>query len=136
MLTRAAIWYGNGEVRLESDGACALEIYYNGSPSLQTDLQHRQGSRKILIWNDHNNLFMDGVLFAYGGELRILRVEAIDWDLNTVNATINIENVHYWELIESDWDYIGQWSNLNLTYSSSSPTLEGGGMYIIDDDEE
>ena len=79
---------------------------------------------------------MDGVLFSYVGELRILREEAIDWGLNTVNATINIENIHYWEIIKSDWDNIGQWSGLNMTYSSSRPVLEGGGMYIRDDDEE
>ncbi len=116
MLTRAKIWYGDRNVRLESDGVCALEIYYTGNPIIKTDLQYKRGSRKILIWNDYENLFADEVLFTYEGKLKILRVKAIDWDLNIVNATLNIENVHIWELINSDWDYIGQWTGLNRSY--------------------
>ena len=116
MLTRAKIWYGDEEVRLESDGACALEIYYIGSPIIKTDLQYKQGSRKILIWNNPDSLFTDETLFSYMGKLKILRVTAIDWYLNTVNASLNIENVHIWELIKSDWDYIGQWTGLNRSY--------------------
>ena len=116
MLTTAKIWYGDKEVRLESDGVCALEIYYIGNPIIKTDLQYKRGSRKILFWNDYDNLFMDETLFSYGGKLKILRVKAIDWDLNTVSAELNIENVHIWELIKSDWDYIGQWTGLNRSY--------------------
>ena len=107
MLTRAKIWYGDKEVRLESDGVCALEIYYTGNPIIKTDLRHKQGSRKILIWNNYDDLFIDETLFSYGGKLKILRVTAIDWGLNIVNASLNIENVHLWELIKSDWDYLG-----------------------------
>jgi hypothetical protein len=116
MLTRAKIWYGDKEVRLESDGVCALEIYYTGRVKIKTDFQYKQGPRKILIWNDYDNLFTDETLFTYTGGLKILRVQAIDWDLNTVRATLNIENVHLWELIKSDWDYLGQWTGLNRSY--------------------
>ena len=116
MLTRAKIWYGDKEVRLESDGVCALEIYYMGNPRIKNDFQYKQGPRKILIWNDYDNLFTDETLFTYTGGLKILRVQAIDWDLNTVRATLNIENVHLWELIKSDWDYLGQWTGLNRSY--------------------
>ena len=65
MLTTANIIYGNKEVRLESDGVCALEIYYTGSPTIKTGLQYKKGSRKILIWKDYENLFADEVLFTY-----------------------------------------------------------------------
>tara|TARA_Y100000296_G_scaffold76977_1_gene98111 strand:- start:95 stop:445 length:351 start_codon:yes stop_codon:yes gene_type:complete len=116
MLTRAKIWYGDREVRLESDGVCALEIYYTGNPRIKTDLQYKQGSRKILIWNNYDDLFIDETLFSYGGKLKILRVTAIDWGLNIVNASLNIENVHLWELIKSDWDYLGQWTGLRRGY--------------------
>ena len=116
MLTRAKIWYGDREVRLESDGVCALEIYYTGNPRIKTDLQYKQGSRKILIWNNYDDLFIDETLFSYGGKLKILRVQAIDWDLNIVSAELNIENVHLWELIKSDWDYLGQWTGLRRGY--------------------
>ena len=116
MLTRAKIWYGDREVRLESDGVCALEIYYTGKPRITTNLHYKQGSRKILIWNDYDNLFTDETLFTYAGKLRILRAQTIDWDLNTVSAELNIENVHIWELIKSDWDYLGQWTGLNRSY--------------------
>ena len=116
MLATAKIWYGDGDVRLESDGACALEIYYVGNPIIETDLQYKIGPHKILIWTDYDNLFTDETLFNYTGKLKIIRVQAIGWDLNTVNATLNIENVHYWELIKSDWDYLGQWTGLNRSY--------------------
>jgi len=116
MLTRAKIWYGDREVRLESDGVCALEIYYTGSPRILTGLRHKKGSHKILIWNNYDNLFTDGTLFTYTGRLKILRVKAIDWDLNIVSAELNIENVHIWDLINSDWDYLGQWTGLNRSY--------------------
>ena len=116
MLTTAKIWYGDGEVRLESDGVCALEIYYTGSPRILTGLRHKKGSHKILIWNNYDNLFTNETLFTYIGKLKILRVKAIDWDLNIVSAELNIENVHIWDLINSDWDYIGQWTGLNRSY--------------------
>ena len=116
MLTRAKIWYGSNQVRLESDGVCALEIYYTGNPKIITNFNYRQGSNKILIWNNYDNLFTDETLFIYTGRLKILRVKAIDWDLNIVNATLNIENVHIWDLIKSNWDYIGQWTGLKRGY--------------------
>jgi len=116
MLTTAKIWYGDSEVRFESDGACALEIYYTGNPRINTNLKHKKGSRKILIWNDYDNLFTNETLFTYVGKLKILRVKAIDWDLNIVSAELNIENVHLWDLINSDWDYLGQWTGLRRGY--------------------
>ena len=116
MLTTAKIWYGDREVRLESDGVCALEIYYTGSPIILTNFRHKKGPQKILIWNDYDNLFTNETLFVYAGELKILRVQAIDWDLNTISAELNIENVHLWELIKSDWDYLGKWIGLNRSY--------------------
>ena len=116
MLTRAKIYYGDNEVRLESDGVSVLEIFYTGNILLQTDLKYKIGARKILIWNDYDNLFTDQILFTYAGKLKILKVRAIDWDLNTVRAIINIENVHIWELLNSEWDYLGQWTGLNRSY--------------------
>ena len=116
MLTTATVWYGDGDVRLESDGVCALEIYYAGSPNISTEFQHKKGSRKILIWNNHDKVFTNETLFTYVGKMRILRVKAIDWGLNTINAKINIENVHLWELMSSDWDYLGKWENFNRSY--------------------
>ena len=110
MLTRAKVWYGDGNVRLESDGVCGLEIYYTGNPIISTGLQHKKGSRKILIWNDYETLF------TYYGKMKILKVKAIDWDLNIINATINIENVHLWELMKNDWDYLGKWQNFRRGY--------------------
>ena len=116
MLTRAKVWYGDGNVRLESDGVCALEIYYTGNPKISTELQHKKGSRKILIWSNYDEVFTDEALFTYYGKMKILKVKAIDWDLNIVNASINIENIHLWELINSDWDYLGKWENFNRSY--------------------
>jgi hypothetical protein len=116
MLTRAKVWYGDGNVRLESDGVCGLEIYYTGNPRINTDLQYKQGSRKILIWNNYDNILTNEALFAYIGKMKILRVKAIDWDLNIINATINIENVHIWELMTGEWDYLGKWENFNRSY--------------------
>ena len=116
MLTTAKIWYGDKEVRLESDGVCALEIYYIGNPIIITDLQYKRGLRKILIWNNYDNLFTNETLFTYVGKLKILQVQAIDWDLNTVRVELNIENVHIWELIKSNWDYLGQWTGLRRGY--------------------
>ena len=116
MLTTAKIWYGDREVRLESDGACALEIYYTGSPQIITPLRHKKGFNKLLIWTKNDELFKNQTLFLYGGKLKILRVKAIDWDLNIVSAELNIENVHIWDLINSDWDYLGQWTGLRRGY--------------------
>ena len=67
MLTRAKVWYGDGNVRLESDGVCGLEIYYTGNPIISTGLQHKKGSRKILIWNNYDNVLTNEALFAYIG---------------------------------------------------------------------
>ena len=118
MISTAKIWYGDREVRLESDGACALEISFMGDPKcvVNRKFNYRLGSNKLLLWANYQETYTDEILFTYAGKLKILRVVAIDWDLNTINATLNIENVHLWDLINSDWDYIGQWTGLNRSY--------------------
>lgn len=116
MLTKAKIWYGDGEVRLESDGVCALEIIFEGNPKIRTSFKYKKGLRKFLLWNDYDEVFTDETLFKYQGKMKILRVLTMDWDLTQVSAQINIENVHLWELMRSDWDYLGKWENFNRSY--------------------
>ena len=118
MITTAKIWYGDKEVRLESDGLCALEISFIGKPkcAVNRKFNYKLGSSKLLLWADYKETYTNEVLFKYAGRLKITNVKAIDWDLNTINASLNIENVHYWELITSDWDYLGQWTELNRSY--------------------
>ena len=118
MITTAKIWYGDRDVRLESDGVCALEIFFTGNPvcTVNRKFNYKLGSRKLLLWADYQETYTNETLFTYVGKLKILRVKAIDWDLNIVSAKLNIENVHLWELIKSDWDYLGQWTGLNRSY--------------------
>lgn len=118
MLTNAKIWYGDKEIRVESDGFCAMEIYYTGSANFGRNIpvNLKKGTRKILLWKDYDELIHNESLLYYTGKLKILKARAIDWDLNIVKVRINLENVHLWELMRSDWDYLGKWENFNRSY--------------------
>ena len=118
MLTRAKVWYGDREIRVESDGFCAMEIFYTGNAKFgrKVPLNIKKGSRKLLVWKNYDDVITDDAILYYTGSLKILRVKVIDWDLNIINASINIENVHLWELMKSDWDYLDKWENFNRGY--------------------
>ena len=111
MITFAKVWYGDNTVSVESDGACAIEFAYRGTPYINTRQEYRIGGNKILFWNKYDETFLDGSLFTYGGSLKILKATAIDWDLNTVTAKLYIENIHLWQLMGGDWATSGKWDS-------------------------
>tara|TARA_Y100000310_G_scaffold324022_1_gene385305 strand:- start:1733 stop:2128 length:396 start_codon:yes stop_codon:yes gene_type:complete len=126
MITFAKIWYGDNIVSIESDGACAVELYYKGEPYMSTILNHRIGENKILIWNEYDKTFPDGRLFTYGGSLKIIRATAIDWDLNTVIAKLTIENIHLWPLMKGDWATSGKWDSYRRGFGGVDGGISSG----------
>ena len=102
--TTAKLWYGNGELRLESNGAVAgVEITFRGKPTINWDLPAcwtaSMGSRKAILYSMDTEPLPE-ILGSYTGYLRVLSVLVANWDAEKVPTTINIENVHLSEQLK------------------------------------
>ena len=74
---------------------------------------------KILIYNLWGlSMSTETEIFTYRGHFKPLMTTIIDWDGNKLSAIINVENVHYWELLgDSNWeDYDDNLENYGNTY--------------------
>ena len=119
------LYYGDGVVRVTSDGSIAImEMYYGGkltqfNNSLPRGWEIKHNMNKILIYNLWGlSISTETEIFTYRGYFKPLMATIVDWDGNKLSATINAENIHYWETLnKSLWeDYDDVWENYGNTY--------------------
>ena len=114
-------YYGDGEIRVKATGGIAvIEVFYLGKPILveQTGWKHKLGKRKLLIWSEGTEIDREQILFKYAGYFRPLRVRVYDWGATRSNATIVPENIHLWELLDTNWeDLTMNWEDLKRGYA-------------------
>lgn len=123
--TSSTLYYGNGEVRLLSDGNVGLiELLYGGYLD-SLDLKLPEGwkilknNTKILIYNEKGLSISDEVvLFTYTGKFKPLITTILDWDGNKLTPNVIPENIDYWNnLDKSNWEaYDAKWVDYKGTY--------------------
>ena len=132
------LYYGDGMMRVSSDGTMAImEIFYQGSvKQLKSLLPEgwiiKHNPRKILIYNLWGmSMPIDDEILLYGGEFKPFMAIISDWDGNKLSATLNAENIHYYETLkDSNWeDYDGNWENYGNTYTAPYPNTAVGVSY-------
>ena len=119
----AKLWYGNGELRLEVEGAVAgVEITFRGNPTFYWDLPEgwtaTKGARKALLCSMDTQPLPE-ILGSYKGYLKITSVLVADWEAKKVPTTINIEQIHFWEKLSVKWEEFSQaWETLKRGWTS------------------
>ena len=120
-LTSATFYYGNGYVRLETNGDPSLiEIKYRGdfygySAKMPQKSQIRMSDSKILIFNSGLGEYPE-TLFVYKGKFNPSRVRIVGYNKNIIVATIvndtnddfwnkGIESKQEWQDAQGTWDY-------------------------------
>ena len=92
--TTVELWYGNGELRLESDGAVAgVEITFNGEPTFDWNLPDSwtaaEGNGKLILYTMDTESLPE-ILGYYTGHFEVLSVLVANWNANEVPASIMI----------------------------------------------
>tara|TARA_Y100000310_G_scaffold159923_1_gene159607 strand:+ start:396 stop:1076 length:681 start_codon:yes stop_codon:yes gene_type:complete len=108
-ISHVNLYYGNKEVRVESNGSImAVVLYTIHIPrlySLAEGWKAVSGNNKIVIYTEGSELISGDVkLFNYTNHLRVFKAEVIGAEEILHNANINIEGVDYWEYLKSNWE--------------------------------
>lgn len=122
------LYHGEGNVYLKFNGNPALiEIKYRGDASIHTGLGRKWGIKykkgMIIIYPKIDTDLINGqLLFQYRGEFIPNSCRVVGWDLSTKNASLNSDNIHFWKLIDNEWDSIDiKWKGLSNNYKKGSP---------------
>tara|TARA_Y100000310_G_scaffold335890_1_gene419046 strand:- start:563 stop:1207 length:645 start_codon:yes stop_codon:yes gene_type:complete len=117
------LYYGNKEVRVESNGSImAIVLYCRNIPKLftsPTGWKSVIGRNKIVLYTAGNNLISGNeTLFRYNTGFGILKVEVIGAEEVLHYANIGIEGVDYWEYLKGNWETMTSvhWENFKGTF--------------------
>ena len=117
------LYYGNKEVRIESNGSImAVVLYCRNVPRLVSSPRGWKsiiGNNKIVLYIEGDNLISGYVsLFNYNTSLRVYRAEVIGAEEKLHSAKLNIEGVDYWEYLKGNWETMDSvhWNNYRATF--------------------
>ena len=117
------LYYGNKEVRVESNGSImAIVLYCRNIPRVTTSPRGWKsivGNNKIVLYTKGDSLISGDVrLFRYSTPLRVYRAEVIGAEETLHYANINIEGVDYWEYLKGYWETMDSvhWENYKATF--------------------
>lgn len=117
------LYYGNKEVRIESNGSIiAMVLYCRNAPRSTSSPKGWKsiiGNNKIVLYTEGNNLISGDIsLFRYNTSLRVYRAEVIGAEEILHYANINIEGVDYWEYLKGNWETMTSvhWENFKGTF--------------------
>ena len=127
------LYYGNREVRIESNGSIMILILYcRNIPKLVSfprGWKSVVGNNKIVLYTEGDNLISGDVsLFRYQTSLRVLKADIIGAEEKLHSAKINIEGVDYWEYLKGNWETMDavHWENYKSTFGDTltrSPSI-------------
>ena len=123
-LSNVSLYYGNKEVRVESNGSIMTILLYcrNIPRSIQPSIKGWEsvvGRNKIIMYTTEDNLISGDIsLFRYSSPLRISSAVFIGAERVLNYATINIEGVDYWEYLKGNWETMGSvhWENYKANF--------------------
>ena len=122
-ISYANLYYGNNEVRVESNGSImAVVLYCRNVPKSIFPIRGWRsviGNNKIVLYTEGDNLISDYArLFRYTTPLRVYRAEVIGAEEILHYANINIEGVDYWEYLKGNWETMTSvhWENYKATF--------------------
>jgi len=100
------IYYGAGQCRMDYKQTIAcLEIRYKGTGEFRKNNPNgwlfQVGGNKIIILALQKEVPLNEVLFTYEGNIKLLSVKAVNWELEQQRLPVSIEGVYYPELINS-----------------------------------
>ncbi len=121
--TTAKLFYGDGQLRIESNGAIAgIEIAFRGKPTfdwaLPDDWTAAMGAKKILIYSLGVSDLPE-FLGAYSGYFQVFDVIVASWDAEKIPVVIELENIQLWERLNTNWeDLTKKWEDLDRGWTS------------------
>ena len=117
------LYYGNSEVRVESNGGIMAIVLYCRNiqrlVSLHVGWKYIAGNNKIVLYTEGDSLISGDVsLFRYNTSFRVYRAEVIGAEEVLNYANINIEGVDYWEYLKGNWETMTSvhWENFKGTF--------------------
>ena len=120
------LYYGNSEVRIESNGSIMIIILYcrniPKSVSFPKGWKSVVGNNKIVLYTEGDNLISGDVsLFRYQTSFRVFKADIIGAEEKLHSAKINIEGVDYWEYLKGNWETMDavHWENYKSTFGDT-----------------
>ena len=123
---KSSLVFGGGDVILKTSGKpMVIEISYRGNASLHTNLGRnwifRQSKNKIIIYNYKNLDIKNDIIFKYRGEFIATSCKLVDAEKSKAFCSIQKSNIHFWELMDNNWETSDRYTKYKNTYKFRNP---------------